>query len=677
MSCGARRRNGTFQNQGLGKDMNLRKFSKLMMNMGVALGLLGGAASANENVIMVLDGSGSMWGQIDGKTKIEIARDVIGDMVQDWDANTNLGLVAYGHRNEGDCTDIETLIPAAPVNAEAFMTTVNGINPKGKTPITEAVRKAAEALRYKDEKATVILVSDGLETCNADPCALATDLENGGVDFTTHVIGFDISQEESAGLSCLAENTGGRFLRASNATELTDAVKTTVQEVSVAQAEIETEPEPEVTGPQGVKLIPVYCEGCDEIKDNLFWWIYEPTQDVNGNRKELKRDGNVSPLIELNSGNYFVQGRYGTAFASAEVTVEPGKLTTVEVNFNAGNLRVKAAATEGADPLTDNMFYWVYEAKMDMEGNRKEVDRSGAATDIFRLPAGEYFVQARHGTAFANATVTVKAGELTDLVFDMNAGYMRVNGVPTAGADPLDNNMFYWVYENKKDLEGNRKEIDRSGAVTELFRLNAGEYFVVARHGKAFAEQVVTVEANTLSEITFDLNVGYLKADAIMSEGSEPITENMFYWVYENKTDLEGNRKEIDRSGAASHIFRLPAGEYFLVSRHGKSFVNEVITIDAGSLTETTMNQNSAKLKVTPVMADGGAVASDTFWWVYEKEQDLQGNRKEVDRSGAKTNIFILPAGDYVLAVRNAGAVQNTEVSLTPGQVLDLSVSIQ
>ena len=76
-------------------------------------------------------------------------------------------------------------------------------------------------------------------------------------------------------------------------------------------------------------------------------------------------------------------------------------------------------------------------------------------------------------------------------------------------------------------------------------------------------------------------------------------------------------------------------------------------------------------------MADGGPVASDAFWWVYEKEQDLEGNRKEVTRSGSKNHIFILPAGDYILAVRNAGEVQNSEVSLTPGQVLDLSVSIQ
>jgi len=337
----------------------------------------------------------------------------------------------------------------------------------------------------------VILLSDGLETCNADPCALATELENGGVDFTTHVIGFDISQEESAQLACLAENTGGKFLRASNATELTEALKSTVKEVAVA------------SGPQGVKLIPVYCEGCDQIKDDMFWWIYEPTQDANGNRKELGRNGGVSPLIELDAGTYFIQGRYGNAYATVEVTVEQGKLTTTQVNFNAGNLRVNSTATAGSDPLTDNMFYWVYESKLDMQGNRKEVIRSGSASEIFRIPAGEYNVQARHGNAYADATITVPAGELTDYVFDMQVGYMRVNAVATAGADPLDNNMFYWVYENRKDLEGNRKEVTRSGSKSDVFILPAGHYILAVRN----AGEVQNSEVSLTPGQVLDLNV--------------------------------------------------------------------------------------------------------------------------------------------------------------------------
>jgi Ca-activated chloride channel family protein len=57
-------------------------------------------------------------------------------------------------------------------------------------------------------------VSDGPETCNADPCAAATELEETGVDLAVHVVGFGTTQEENRQLQCIASKTGGRFLGA-------------------------------------------------------------------------------------------------------------------------------------------------------------------------------------------------------------------------------------------------------------------------------------------------------------------------------------------------------------------------------------------------------------------------------------------------------------------------------
>ncbi|MCV2892743.1 vWA domain-containing protein [Lentibacter sp. XHP0401] len=178
------------------------------------------AASAADDVVIVYDGSGSMWGQIDGSSKVEIAREVLADLVQDWDEETNLGLVAYGHRSQGDCTDIETILLPAPLNRSSFIEAVNAIMPVGKTPITASVQHAADLLSYRDNPATVILISDGVETCNADPCALSAQLAQQGVKFTAHVVGFDLDDAAQASLSCIAENTGGMFVPAGNADEL-------------------------------------------------------------------------------------------------------------------------------------------------------------------------------------------------------------------------------------------------------------------------------------------------------------------------------------------------------------------------------------------------------------------------------------------------------------------------
>lgn len=182
-------------------------------------------AAAEERVVLVLDASGSMWGQIEGRSKVEIARETVAGLVGEWKPENSLGLVAYGHRRKGDCADIETLIESGPLDSAAFLRQVNALNPKGMTPLSAAVMQAAESLRHVEQKATVILVSDGEETCNLDPCQVGRELEAAGVDFTAHVIGFDVAKpQHQAQLRCLAENTGGRYFNARNADELSGAL---------------------------------------------------------------------------------------------------------------------------------------------------------------------------------------------------------------------------------------------------------------------------------------------------------------------------------------------------------------------------------------------------------------------------------------------------------------------
>jgi len=222
---------------------NAPSLAALMIAGGIACAAPGSAA---DDVVIVYDASGSMWGQIDGVSKIEIARDVLADLVDEWDEGTNLGLVAYGHRSQGDCTDIETLIAPGPLDRASFIDTVNGIRPVGKTPISASVQHAADLLSYRDNPATVILISDGVETCNADPCALSAQLAKQGVKFTAHVVGFDLEDAAHASLSCIAENTGGVFVPAGNAAELHDALDQVQSAMELKPVMPEPEPEPEL-----------------------------------------------------------------------------------------------------------------------------------------------------------------------------------------------------------------------------------------------------------------------------------------------------------------------------------------------------------------------------------------------------------------------------------------------
>lgn len=193
---------------------------------------------AAERAILVLDASGSMWAEVGGRTKVEVARDAVDALLQNWNPDQALGLIAYGHRRKGDCADIELLRPAEDFQPQALREQVRALNARGMTPISAAVRQAAEQLKYTEHAATVILVSDGEETCEADPCALGQELERLGVNFTAHVVGFDLPEGPARQqLQCLATATGGRYLEARNAGELNAALG----EVAAAPApELET-----------------------------------------------------------------------------------------------------------------------------------------------------------------------------------------------------------------------------------------------------------------------------------------------------------------------------------------------------------------------------------------------------------------------------------------------------
>jgi Ca-activated chloride channel family protein len=181
--------------------------------------------------IIVFDASGSMGDLVPGGVKIDIAKKVVSDIVGAIDPGMELGLMAYGHRRKGDCEDIELLVPPQPNSAAAIRKAVATLVPNGKTPLTAAVIQAAKYLNYEEAKASVILVSDGVETCYQDPCTAAELLERLGSDFTCHVIGFDLKQGESFELECLAKKTGGMYLAAKDAASLKSALEVAMKQV--------------------------------------------------------------------------------------------------------------------------------------------------------------------------------------------------------------------------------------------------------------------------------------------------------------------------------------------------------------------------------------------------------------------------------------------------------------
>ena len=304
------------------------------------------SAEANR-MVLILDASGSMWGQIEGKAKIQIAKEVMAELVDQIPAEFHTGLMVYGHRRKGDCKDIEMVIPVGPHNAAAMKAKVNAIKPKGKTPLSDAVRQAAEALRYTEERATVVLVSDGLETCDVDPCALAAELAETGVEFTVHVIGFDISKEDQGRLRCLADRTGGLFLAADNASSLRDALFKTMEEVKAPPPPVVEDPGTAVL--KGPKSVPagspfkVQWEGPNSRGDYVGiaekgakdLTLKDSVYTKRGNPSSLSAPGDVGPyeLRYIHDASKKVIGRADIEVTPVEATVQAPAEADVATQF--------------------------------------------------------------------------------------------------------------------------------------------------------------------------------------------------------------------------------------------------------------------------------------------------------------------------------------------------------
>jgi 6-phosphogluconolactonase (cycloisomerase 2 family) len=185
----------------------------------------------NINTVFILDASGSMLSDLGGRTRLAIAQDAVGDLSAGLPSSIYASLWAYGHRVEQDdkaasCQDIEEVIGLGPVDAQQFDSVAHSLAAKGYTPITDALLQAASSLPVgPHERNSVVLVSDGEETCGGDPCALAAELAAGDIELVIHTIGLAVDDVTRDQLQCIADASGGTYTDADSAEDLSAALE--------------------------------------------------------------------------------------------------------------------------------------------------------------------------------------------------------------------------------------------------------------------------------------------------------------------------------------------------------------------------------------------------------------------------------------------------------------------
>jgi len=209
-----------------------------------------------DNVIIILDASDSMNERISGsnESKFEAAKRVILETLRTMPPNVNVGLRVYGHKlgsgfrvsgfgfmTGGEmCHQSELLVPLATNNRAQIASQLVNIHAVGKTPITYSLEQAVNQDFFGHPgKKTIILVSDGRETCSYNPCDVAVDMVRHGVDVRINTIGLATHDRVADDqLKCIALSTKGKFYSVDTAAQLAKSLQDSSQIYTDVQAKI-------------------------------------------------------------------------------------------------------------------------------------------------------------------------------------------------------------------------------------------------------------------------------------------------------------------------------------------------------------------------------------------------------------------------------------------------------
>jgi hypothetical protein len=337
----------------------------------------------NRNVVFVFDASGSMNAAMEGTTRLAIAKEAMTNLTGQMEAVTLASLWVYGHRlpqsdPAASCMDIEQIITLDALDRQQFADAVANLNAIGYTPISTTLEMAAASLP-PGEINSIILISDGEETCAGNPCAVAQALHAANVDLVVNTIGFAADAATRQQLQCIAEVTGGLYLDAPGADELNAALL-------------------EITTPPGsIRIVDPAGNVLPDIG-------FRVTQAESG-----APIGTYAGSASLPAGVYSVRVQVDPVIEQP-VTLEPDAVVDIVVTPIAIGT-VTLVDTEG-NPVTDVSLSII---------DPTSGERLGTRNGSINVPPGDYTAEVRALIPFEQA-VTVVNGEITEIVVDTSAG---------------------------------------------------------------------------------------------------------------------------------------------------------------------------------------------------------------------------------------------------------------
>jgi Ca-activated chloride channel homolog len=607
--------------------------------------------TAKNNFIFILDASGSMAAQVQGRSKIDVAKDVLSGLIKDLPETTNVGLVAYGHRQKGDCNDVEELVSLAPLNKTSLVNHIIGLRPKGMTPLTSSIQKVAEGLKGRGDQTTIVLVSDGEETCKGDPCATVRELKASGSQFVMHVIGFDVSEKEKKQLNCIATAGDGFYFTARNAGELKLAAKQAVEKQEPPKSTLT------VKAVRNGQPLQARCE------------IFK-TEGETARQGEKVGEG----LTEKGSKTFTLPpGAYNLKVENTEDTLKP-TLTFQGINIGPGENIVRLAEFSGGtliakalrNGVSVNASATIYKAGTDQEKGKEKItvgsiDGKGKE---FKLAPGGYEVTVEDledadRPLLTFSGVMVEAGKTVEKQAEFSGGTLLIKAL--RNGKPLQATAL--IYKTIQDEEKEKEKAAEARIELEgtPIKFTPGSYDVIVINQEDESRPTVSfqnlvIEAGKTIEKTADFSGGGLKISA--SRNGKPFSAGLYV---DKATQDAGKKKERvvnDYTGVDGKVWRLPPGVYDVTVLNREDAGSPALTfpgiiVETGKIIEKTGDFSGGDLKIS-AQRNGKPFSAVVYVETASQEAGKTKERVVNDHSGIDGKTWKLPPGVYDVTVINS-----------------------
>jgi Ca-activated chloride channel family protein len=640
------------------------------------------SAVARESFVLIIDSSGSMAATLAGRTRLDAARDAILAGVRAWPADRDLALVAYGHRRARDCRDIETVLPLGHAGPDAVAASLAQLRARGKTPLSAALRQAAALL--PEQGGTIVLVSDGLETCHEDPCAVAEDLRKAQADLVIHVVGFGLPAKEMQALACIAGKSGlavdaGDGAALSKA--LTDVsagapmppVASTPDPAPAAEP-APPKPSPPVAAPP--TIVPARLEavvGDRAVPGPVRWRIVPKGADVAVYEGESR-----ALALDLPAGVYRVAVAGSNATGEAELQISAAATQPYRVAIDAGLLRLSMVAAPGrAIAETDLKGAPAYRIEP-LDGQPPAGAAATLSSDIMLMP-GRYRVIGSLGPFSASRTVTVRRGEAQSVEIDLNLGRVTLEAIAEGAGEPIAEGLgLDWTLE---PVDGDGRRQSAVATARPAFVAAAGRYRAALTIDGATLDAAVVVTAGGDATARIVIPSAALTLEAGLAAGTP---------AFDDWRDTRWTVTPVALSGAASAgpaiedksethpaLVLLP-GLWRVSVVSGEARAEKEIRLRPGEHRALRLDLGAGRLTMAGAPVDGPAPLNIVFS-AFPLSEDGVPAERPLATGGARDQLSaILPAGRYRITVADEmGRAASTDLMLAAGEVRRVDLQLE